>query len=370
MPSNRDPESNLQPEEDYDRETAFDPFDALGIRCDQRLSPNDVKKAFHRASLILHPDRRLQSTLHLFPSFVEAQDAYLYLSASHANVQLAYQEWQDKHTVSWTPNPPTPNDMFFPLRGRNLPNPTPDQITSSGSGSGSGSGNNYPSSRPRPFRGTADDPIVLDSDSPSPSSDSDSNVEILPDPQRPAPATASQPTTTNVRSGVPASEPLDNSSRRHLSTNATRDNRAKATTQDNNPNSSRSSSSSRGSRGRGDYWSGSGSGSQGRVHRSGGNSVRNAPIANPVTNDFVVLGEWRGSSSNPRNAVVGRFDSRGRFSRRIVAKDINGDPTPSTNVTSCPHEEVDYRRPFRNMDFLEVRLEADRQIRLPAHLRP
>lgn len=114
---------------------------------------------------------------------------------------------------------------------------------------------------------------------------------------------------------------------------------------------------------------GSGSGS---VQRS--SSSRHTSIANPITNDRIIVGIWlpAAGSGNPGrpNAVAAGFDQRGRVFYRITNRDLAGNTVTAPNATATNFQDIRLRRPYQNMNPAQLRLAVDRHLRLPADRRP
>jgi len=126
---------------------------------------------------------------------------------------------------------------------------------------------------------------------------------------------------------------------------------------DRRPSGRNTSSGSRGARS-------SGSGTQ-RSSRA-----RHTPIANPITNDRIIVGTWRNATGNPPNAVTAGFDRRGRVFYRITNRDLAGNSVLAPNATATNFQDINLRGPYRNMDAAQLRLAVDRHLRLPANQRP
>jgi hypothetical protein len=105
-------------------------------------------------------------------------------------------------------------------------------------------------------------------------------------------------------------------------------------------------------------------------NRSGGNATRNVSVVNPVTDQRVTVGTWSLSVGATPNAVVAGFDARGRIFYRITNLDLNGHTVVAPTATATRFEDVDFRGPYQGMDATAVRAAVDRDVRLPAHQRP
>jgi len=109
------------------------------------------------------------------------------------------------------------------------------------------------------------------------------------------------------------------------------------------------------------------------VHRGGGGrstSARNTPIANPITNDRIIVGTWRHATGNPANAVTAGFDNRGRIFYRITNRTLAGNTIAAPNATATNFRDIILRGPYRNMLPDHLRSVIDQHLRLPPNQRP
>jgi hypothetical protein len=105
-------------------------------------------------------------------------------------------------------------------------------------------------------------------------------------------------------------------------------------------------------------------------NRSGGSSMRNSSILNPVTNDRIIVGEWANATAATPNAVVAGFDTRGRIFYRVINKDINSNTVAAPTATATRFEDINFRAAYQNMTAGQVRTAIDQHLRLAPFLRP
>jgi hypothetical protein len=75
-----------------------------------------------------------------------------------------------------------------------------------------------------------------------------------------------------------------------------------------------------------------------------------------------VVGTWRRSTTTPRNAVVARFDGRGRLNFRIIARSYNGMPVPGPSATATAASDIAFRGQYARMSYIEVRARLIQQL--------
>jgi hypothetical protein len=107
-------------------------------------------------------------------------------------------------------------------------------------------------------------------------------------------------------------------------------------------------------------------------NRSGGSSMRMTAIANPITNERIIVGDWNppNATAGPRNAVVAGFDARGRIFYRITNADRWRAVVAAPTATAVRFEHIDFRYPYAGLDAAAVRLLVDRHLRMPSGSRP
>jgi len=99
------------------------------------------------------------------------------------------------------------------------------------------------------------------------------------------------------------------------------------------------------------------------ANRGSGRSARAVPVANADATLEIVVGEWRGSTAAPRNAVIARFDARGRLNFRIVARAYGANqPVPGPSATAAAAASIDFMGPYAGMSYEEVRQRLTQQL--------
>jgi len=90
--------------------------------------------------------------------------------------------------------------------------------------------------------------------------------------------------------------------------------------------------------------------------RSSGRSARAVPVVNADPTLEIVVGEWRGSTGTPRNAVIARFDGRGRLNFRIVARGYGTNQSvPGPTATATATGSIDFMGPYAGMTYEDIR---------------
>jgi len=342
----------------------FNPFAALGLHPATTTTTASIRPAFIRAMRHRHESAtaRFPATAARFPSQVQVQLAFEYLSSAEHRIQSARRQWAATH-----------RDVFFPAL--QIGNPgvfvaasPPATPTAPSAGSSAVPPPNHrhrrpaaasppspsPFFRPRPAAASATGPgsspqQPFNVDSPSPDEDEDyhSTVEISSDddddggndhPSAPASGTGPRPTPSTPRGS--------GTTPRRASAPARRATPSSASNQRQQPR--RAS----------------------QANRSGGNSSRNARIVNPVLNDRIRVGEWANSAGAVANAVVAGFDARGRMYYRILNESLQGLPVAAANTTATRFEDIVFRAPYQGMTAGEVRTAVDAHLRLHQYQRP
>ncbi len=353
--------------------TDFNPFAALGLHpataTSANLRPNFLQAMRHRHEGTI---ARFPATANFFPSQVEVQQAYDYLSAPNC-LAIAASNWVKEHHAVFFPHedlgsteaflatatrfsattgagPCTPNRPTSRAPGPSTGHATgPSTGRATGSSTGPTTGSSFHpspggfSSGPRKSRrttatgagsspatgATADNPLTLSSIS----SDDETGPNLGNGSPTPAPITLrSRPSAPTATGGPPPGTVGRPAGRARARAGA----RAAART----------------------------------ANRSSGSSVRNASITNPITNDRIIVGEWAHATAATPNAVVAGFDIRGRLFYRITNEDLNGGTVPAPIATATSFQDVNFRLPYQGMSANQVRIAVDQHLRLPAFSRP
>jgi hypothetical protein len=82
------------------------------------------------------------------------------------------------------------------------------------------------------------------------------------------------------------------------------------------------------------------------------------------------VGTWRRSQAQPRNAVIARFDRRGRLNYRIVARGVQGQAVAALMATSTSLPDINLRPPYAGLSADALRVMIDQHLRLPRNQRP
>jgi hypothetical protein len=338
--------------------TDFDPFAALGLH-PATATVVDLRPAYLRSMRHRHEAAiaRFPATATHFPSQVQVQQAYDYLSAG-GTIATARNRWSDSHVAVFFPRlAPGDPAAFAPAAGpataaaaagpaaaaaAGPSTATPNRPTAAAAAAAAtpATGSSYhpssgaSSSGPRkarrtaatgsgssPATGTADNPLSLSS-----SDDDASNGRGSPTPapmnlrSRPAAAAAAATGSGPAAVGRPAPR-----------------RRAPART----------------------------------ANRSGGSSSRNSSVPNPVLGERITVGTWANATAAATpNAVVAGFDARGRIFYRIINEDANGNAVAAPTATATRFEDINFRAPYQNMTADQVRTAIDQHLRLNPFLRP
>lgn len=110
---------------------------------------------------------------------------------------------------------------------------------------------------------------------------------------------------------------------------------------------------------------------RGSGNRSTSRTRRATAIANPVTNERIIVGTWIDANGNATtNAVAAGFDAYGRFQYRIIAQDLNGRYIAAPTATATNFNRITLRPAYARMDHNTLRLVCDQHLRLPRNQRP
>jgi hypothetical protein len=321
--------------------TDFDPFAALGLPITATAA--DIVPAYRRAMRHRHESvlARFPATATLFPSQVEVQQAHDYLLRASAT---ATKVWNGRHRHVFHPELPVGDAGVFTPHAATAPaiilpdDSTPARRRSAATASASGSSyrpataHSASTASSGTATGTPDDPINLASDD-----DDDDDEDGSPTPSfRPRPRRRTA-TAVGPRGPATASGHVGRTSSGLVNATPT----------------ARSRPAPR------------------ATHRSGGNnSSRNTAIANPITNERIVVGEWALAAGATANAVVAGFDVRGRLFYRIISEDVTGAAVAAPTATATRFEDIRFRAAYQNMTADQVRTAIDQHLRLHAFARP
>jgi hypothetical protein len=358
----------------------FSPFAALGI------NPNGQNAAaiaatltrdYRRATRYRHPDKIAQLVATApelaataFPRWAEIEQAYEYLSASHANITTATAVWganfeQVYHVLRVPPHPlgviTTPTMLLA-----NTPRGTTPATAARYANFGGYPAVATPGS-------SKNNPYTLDSDddaAPVASASASSSAAASASAKRKRPATPATPTPAARKNKAPAywstaNDDFDESES---------DDDDEDSEEDGLPLPAKGLANVR----RSGLAAAAAGGSfvpgprAGPTRRSGSNSVRNAALPLPLfPQDRIMVGDdGRVGAGATANAVVFGVDARGRGYYRIIARDSNGNPLPATGTTARNHQDINFRAPYAGLSASATRLLAAQHLSLPANQRP
>jgi hypothetical protein len=91
------------------------------------------------------------------------------------------------------------------------------------------------------------------------------------------------------------------------------------------------------------------------ANRSRGNGARAIAAKEPDNTLEIVVGEWRQSTSTPRNAVIARLDARGRLNFRIVARSMARKAVAGTTATAASYANIILAGEYASMTYTDLR---------------
>ena len=83
-------------------------------------------------------------------------------------------------------------------------------------------------------------------------------------------------------------------------------------------------------------------------------------MANPVLDTEIIVGTWcRSTNAQRPNAVIARFDRRGRLNYRVISRTINNEVLPAPTATSTSIPDIILRQPYAGLTPDEIRILLD-----------
>jgi hypothetical protein len=280
--------------------TTYNPFDAIGVQA-ERMTPAQINQHFRRAALHL----RQATAMPVFPTQQEINGARDYLTTAAATPQ-----GMTRAVSNWLGHRQT----FFAA----LPYGDPNVFTATAATA---------------TAGPAGIPVSASSAAPAPPA-TPHNPRFRPDARpQPQPSASASATPGSSRANPVALDSDDDEYDEDEELGAA------ATATPGMPTPARAP-----------------------ANRSTGRSARAVPAINIDNTMEIVVGTWRNSTATPCNAVIARFDSRGRLNFRIVARSYNGVPVPGPNATATAASSIIFMGQYAGMSYAQVRARLIQQL--------